>query len=53
MPKSGWDKIFYFVGANTSSRKFHPKQWESDATEGVQNRGNLGIKYMVYNLIFS
>ena len=29
---SGWDKIFYFVGTNTFSRKFRPKQRESDAT---------------------
>ena len=41
----GWDKIFYFVGANTFSQKFRPKQRESDTTEGVQNTGNLGIKY--------
>ena len=49
----GWDKIFYFVGANTFSQKFHPKQRESDATEGVQNSGNLGIRYVVYKFISS
>ena len=32
-----WDKMFYLVGANTCTRKFHPKQQELDATEGVQN----------------
>ena len=40
---AGWDKIFYFVGTNTFSQKFRPKQRESDTTEGVQNSGNLGI----------
>ena len=39
----GWDKISYFVGANTFSQKFRPKQRESDATKDVQNSGNLGI----------
>ena len=39
----GWDKIFYFVEANTFSQKFRPKQRESDATKDVQNSGNLGI----------
>ena len=39
---AGWDKIFYFVGANTFGQKFRPKQRESDATEDVQNSGNLG-----------
>ena len=29
----GWDKIFHFVGANTFSQKFRPKQRESDATK--------------------
>ena len=37
------DKIFYFVGTNTFSQKFHPKQLESDAAKDVQNSGNLGI----------
>ena len=40
---AGWDKIFYFVGANTFSQKFRPKQLESDATEDAQNSGYLGI----------
>ena len=40
---AGWDKIFYFVGANTFSQKFRPEQRESDATEYVQNNGNFGI----------
>ena len=31
--RSGWDKIFHFVGANTFSQKFRPKQRESDATK--------------------
>ena len=48
----GWDKIFYFVGTNTFSRKFCPKQRESDATESVQKSGNLGIRYVVYKFIF-
>ena len=39
----GWDKIFYLMGANTFSQKFCPKQWESAATEDIQNSGNLGI----------
>ena len=42
-PKPGWDKIFYFVGANTFSRKLRPKQLESDATKDAQNSGNFGI----------
>ena len=42
----GWDKIFYFVGAITFSQRFHPKQQESDTTEGIQNSGNLGIRYV-------
>ena len=33
----GWDEIFYFVGANTFSQKFCPKQRESDTTEGVKD----------------
>ena len=37
----GWDKIFNFVGANTSAKIF------ADATEGVQYIDNLGIKYKV------
>ena len=41
---SEWDKIFYFVGAYTISRKFCPKQRKSGATEGVQNSGNLDIE---------
>ena len=49
----GWDKIFYFVGANTFSLKFRQKQRESDVTEGVQSSGNLGVKYGVYKSIFS
>ena len=32
-PGPGWDKIFHFVGANTFSQKFRPKQRESDATK--------------------
>ena len=32
MSQTGWDKIFYFVGADTFSQKFRPKQRESDAT---------------------
>ena len=43
-----WDKIFYFVGANTFNQKFCPKQRESDATKGVQNSGNLGINLQIY-----
>ena len=50
--QAGWDKIFYFVGTNTFSRKFRPKQRESDATESVKKSGNLGIKYVVYKFIF-
>ena len=42
-PLAGWDRIFYFMEANTFSQKFGPKQRESDATEDVQNSGNLGI----------
>ena len=49
----GWDKIFCFVGANTFSQKFRPKQRESDATEGVQNSGNLGIKHVVHKYGYS
>ena len=41
------------MGANTLSQKFCPKQRESDVTEGVQNSGNLGVKYGVYKSIFS
>ena len=41
--EAGWNKIFYFVGANTFSRKFCPKQRESDKTKDVQNSGYLGI----------
>ena len=41
--ESGWDKIFYFLGANTFSQNFHPKQRESGATEDVKNSGILGI----------
>ena len=48
MWRSGWDKIFYFVGTNTFSQKFRPKQRESDATKGVQNSGNLGINLQIY-----
>ena len=33
-----WYKIFYFVKANTFSRKFRPKQQESDATKDVQTQ---------------
>ena len=40
---AGWDKIFYFVGANTFNKKFRLKQRESDATKDVQNSGDLGI----------
>ena len=43
MTIAGWDKIFYFVGANTFNQKFRPKQREPDATKDVQNSGNLGI----------
>ena len=50
---AGWDKIFYFMGANTFSKKFCPKHRESDAKEGVQNSNNLGIKYVFYKFIFS
>ena len=39
----GWDRIFYFVGANTFSKKFRPKQRKSDATKDFQNSGNLGM----------
>ena len=31
--RTGRDKIFHFVGANTFSQKFRPKQRESDATK--------------------
>ena len=41
--EAGWDKIFYFVGANTFNKKFRLKQRESDATKDVQDSGNLGI----------
>ena len=41
--ETGWDKIFYFVGADAFSQKFCPKQREIDATEDVQISGNLGI----------
>ena len=43
--QTGWDKIFYFVGANTFSQKFCPKQRESDATKDVQNSCNSGISF--------
>ena len=35
--------MFFFVGANSFSQKFRLKHQESDATEDVQNSGNLGI----------
>ena len=43
--KPGLDKTFYFVGTNTFSQKFRPKQRESDATKGTQNSGNLDINF--------
>ena len=46
-PLAGWDRIFYFMEANTFSQKFGPKQRESDATEDIQNSGTLGISSSV------
>ena len=42
-PLPGWDKTFYFVGADAFSQKFRPKQRDSDATKSLKNSGNLAF----------
>ena len=45
--KAGWDKTFYFVGANAFRQKFCPKQQESDVTKILKDTGNLTLKGLI------
>ena len=47
---SGWDKIFYFVGADAFRQKFRPKQRESDATKNLENSSNSTLNKL--NLLY-
>ena len=48
--RPGWDKTFYFVGADAFRQKFRPKQRESDATKNFENSGNLTLNK--WNLLY-
>ena len=55
---AGWDKTFYFVGADAFSQKFRPKQRDSDATKSLKNSGNLALNgqstiYIFASFIYS